>query len=284
MIVEENKDRYGISRACRVTDLSRSVVYHRPKVKDDRELEDALLKKAEQHPMEGFWKAFHRTRAEGASWNHKRAHRVYVKLGLPLRRKKKKRLPARVERPLYVPERLDHTWSMDFMQDRLINGKKVRCFNVLDDANRECLHVEIDHSLTSSRVVWVLNHLISRRKKPEIIRMDNGPEFIADLTANWSLMHGIEFLYIEPGEPTQNAYVERFNGSYRRGVLDAHLFETLDDVRAISDEWVHDYNHHRPHDALNNLPPMEYARQHLSGGTPRKVLRTEQENSNLTLS
>lgn len=284
MIVEQSKDRYGISRACRVADVSRSVAYYRAKGKHDIELEEALLEKAEQHPAEGFWKAFHRTRTEGATWNHKKAHRVYVKLGLPLRRKRKKRLPERVKRSLSVPEKLNHTWSIDFMQDRLINGKKVRCFNVLDDSNRECLHVEIDHSLPSSRVVWVLNHLINRRGKPKVIRMDNGPEFIAKMASEWSMMHDIEFLYIEPGEPTQNAYVERFNGSYRRGVLDAHLFGTLDDVRTISDQWVHDYNHHRPHDSLNNLSPKEYARQHLSGGTPRKVLLTEPENSNLTLS
>jgi putative transposase len=117
----------------------------------------------------------------------------------------------------------------------------------------------------------VLNHLINKRGKPESIRMDNGPEFIAIITANWSVMHDIEFKYMQLGKPIQNAFVERFNGSYRRGVLNKYIFENLEQVREQTQIWMDDYNHFRPHDSLGRIPPIKYAEINSSGASPRRI-------------
>jgi len=246
-----------ISRACRILGTSRSSMTYLS-VKNDVTLMERLQELAIDHPREGFWKCHFRIRNSGEIINHKRVYRVYKMLGLPMRRKHKKRIPARIKEPLEVPPTFTHTWSMDFMSDALEGGRKFRTFNIIDDYNREVLFIETDYSLKSSRVIWVLRHLVNRHGKPVKIRMDNGPEFIAEIAKKWSVANDIEFKYIQPGKPMQNGYIERFNGSFRDGVLDAYLFQNLEEVREVTAEWINDYNQFRPHDALGGLPPVRY--------------------------
>ena len=147
---------------------------------------------------------------------------------------------------------------MDFVTDVLENKRRFRAFTIIDDFNREALHVEVDFSLPSNRIILVLNHLVNRKGKLQKIRMDNGPEFIANISQEWAELNGIDFKYIQPGKPTQNAFIERFNGSYRRGVLDQYIFENIDQVRDETEKWIYDYNHLRPHNALGKIPPVTY--------------------------
>ncbi|MFN9327079.1 MAG: IS3 family transposase, partial [Flavobacteriales bacterium] len=180
---------------------------------------------------------------------------AYTGLGLNIRRRAKKRLPARVKQALFRPEGPDQVYSIDFMHDSLWDGRSYRLLNVIDDYNREVLAIEVDTSLPALRVIRVLERIKSVRPLPKMIRVDNGPEFISAKLDHWCRANGITLTYIQPGKPTQNAYVERLNGSMRRELLSAYVFRTLEEVREKADEWMNDYNHHRPHKSLGYRPP-----------------------------
>lgn len=251
----------SISRACRLVGYARSSFYYRSK-RNDNELIDTLSYWAQKHASYGFWKLFKRMRKNGITWNHKRVYRGYRLLNLSMRRKSKKRVPARVKQPLSQPVQPNIGWSMDFMSDSLASGRRFRTLNVLDDYNREVLHIEISTSLPSVRVIRVLEEIKSWRGLPRQIRVDNGPEFIADKLSEWCADNGVNLQFIQPGRPMQNGYVERFNKTYRDEVLDRHLFFDLTEVRTFTREWMDDYNNFRPHDSLQDLAPIEYARYH----------------------
>ena len=249
------------SKACKIVQLPRSSYQYKKKPKDDSEIQDALTEVVSKHPAIGLWQSYHRFRNRGKKWNHKRVRRIYREMKLNVRRRAKKRLPERVKQPLEIPTAPDQTWSIDFMSDALVDGRKFRLFNVLDDYNRESLAIEVDTSLPSLRVQRVLIRVINERSKPSIIRVDNGPEFISHTLQQWCCDNNITLQFIQPGKPMQNAYIERKNGSIRRELLNAYLFYSLAEVRVMTEEWRHDYNHERPHKSLGYLSPVKYAEQ-----------------------
>jgi len=144
------------------------------------------------------------------------------------------------------------------MRDTLYDGRVFRTFNVIDEGNREALRIEIGTSISAIRVVRIMNELIEVYGKPEAIRLDNGPELTAHKFVEWAEKHKIELRYIQPGKPNQNAFIERFNKSYREEILDANLFNTLAEVQEATDEWVDDYNNFRPHESLGRIPPTQF--------------------------
>lgn len=232
--------------------------FYQPDTRRDEPVIHALTELAERYPRYGFKKLFQVLRRQGNIWNHKRVHRIYCLLKLNFRRKGKQRLPVRNPAPLATPEALNQSWSIDFMHDALVCGRRFRTFNVVDDFNREALAIEIDLNIPAQRVVRVLDRIAANRGYPLRMRMDNGPELISVALAQWAEEHGVMQEFIKPGKPTQNAFIERFNRTYRTEILDFYLFRTLNEAREITERWLAEYNSERPHESLNNLTPEEY--------------------------
>jgi len=238
-------------------------LYYKSKKKNsDKEVTEVLNHLAKKYPRNGFKKLYLRVRNSGYEWNHKKVYRVYKKLGLNIRRKMKKRLPTRVQTPLNALENPNQVWAMDFMSDTLWHGRRYRVLNIIDEFNRELLHVKVDTSLPARRVIEALEQVCEYKGYPNSIRVDNGPEFISAHLELWCKRYNIELDFIRPGKPIENARVERFNGSMRRELLDCHIFTSLSEVREKIEEWMFDYNYHRPHEALGNLSPIEFLKRH----------------------
>lgn len=254
-------EHHGISQrqACKAAGIARSTRQYQPKPKDDHEVINQLNSLVDKHPAIGFWQSYHRLRLSGYSWNHKKVYRIYTSMQLNIRRRRKKRLPARAKQMLMQPTALNQVWSIDFMHDTLWDGRKFRMLNIVDDYNREVLHIETDLSLPALRVIRVLEYLKEFKGLPNMIRVDNGPEFISYRLDDWCRRHKISLVFIQPGKPTQNAYIERFNGSIRRELLNAYIFHSLTEVREKAAAWMDDYNHCRPHGALAFQTPTMFA-------------------------
>ena len=246
-------------RACRIVGIRRSVQHYQASPRDDQALVAALQQLAEAQPRWGFSKLFYWLRNHGHRWNHKRVYRVYCAMKLNLRIHKRRRLPKRFPEVLEQPKLPNQCWSMDFMNDALLSGQRFRTLNLIDDYNREALAIEIDTSLPGQRVVRVLERLAAWRGYPKQIRIDNGPEFISTVLMQWGQEHPVRLHFIQPGQPAQNAYIERFNRTYRTEVLDLYLFQSLKEVRQLTEHWLHSYNQDRPHDALGGQTPIAFA-------------------------
>jgi putative transposase len=171
----------------------------------------------------------------------------------------KRRLPAIVRQPLVAPTARNQIWALDYMQDALYSGRVFRTLNVIDESNREGLAIEVDTSLPAARVIRVMEQLAELRGLPRAVRLDNGPELRSQAFTEWCAAHHVELRFIQRASPAQNAFVERFNRTYRHEILDAYVFDNLEQVRLISEGWLQLYNEERPHRALGRLPPQRFA-------------------------
>jgi len=253
-----NKD-ITVRLACEISGISETCYRYEARLNSENaEIADWLIRLTGNHRNWGFGLCFLWLRnVKGLGWNHKRVYRIYRELELNLRIKPRRRLVREKPEALAVPEAINQCWSMDFMHDQMEDGRCFRLLNVIDDFNREALGIEIDFSLPAERVIRTLSQIIEWRGKPVAIRSDNGPEYISDLLQKWAEKHDVRLDYIQPGNPQQNAYVERFNRTVRYEWLSQYLWQDLAEVQMFATRWMYDYNHDRPHMALGGMTPKQ---------------------------
>jgi len=254
----------GVTRACGLIGISRSLYRYEAKRPDDGELKQRLSELAEQKRRYGYRRLHVLLCREGWSINRKRTYRIYHEAGLMVRRRKRKRI-AGVERQVKVPAiGPNQSWSMDFVSDGLVDGRRLRCLNIVDDFTKECLAIEVDTSLPGHRVVAVLERLAELRGLPQSVTVDNGPEFAGKALDEWAYSQGLQLSFIQPGKPQQNAYIESFNGKFRDECLNEHWFISMRHARQVIEEWRQEYNGKRPHSSLGYLTPNRFAESFLT--------------------
>src|SRR5450830_1021748 len=234
--------KHGISvnNACAVFAVSATCYHYKAKLSEENvRVADWLIRLTANQRNWGFGLCFLYLRnVKGFGWNHKRVYRIYRELELNLRIKPKKRLVREKPEPLSVPTAINEVWSMDFMHDQLSDGRSIRLFNVIDDFNREGLGIDIDFSLPAARVIRSLDQIIEWRGKPMRIRCDNGPEYVSATLAAWAENRGVQINFIQPGQPQQNAYIERYNRTVRYDWLAHYLFESIDEIQEFATGWL----------------------------------------------
>lgn len=251
---------FGLSerRACQLASLSRTGYRYELKGQNDQALRARLKELASQYSRYGYLLLHGLLKAEGMVINKKRTYRVYTEEGLQVRTKKRKKLT----RPVLVmdsPIRVNERWSMDFVADQLSNGRRFRVLNVVDDFSREMVGQLTEFSISGARVARFLDQLVEQRGQPDSITCDNGTEFTSKAMFFWSKASGTKLNFIQPGKPTQNAFVESLNGKFRDNCLNQHWFRTIEEARVEIDQWRYHYNNERPHSSLNYLTPVAFA-------------------------
>ncbi len=252
-----NNRHVSVRMACNAFGVSQTCYRYQPTRNDENvKVAEWLLRLTDNHKRWGFGLCFLYLRnVKGFVWNHKRVYRIYRELELNLRIKPRRRLVRARPDALAVPDVPNAMWSMDFMADQLSGGRYFRTFNVLDDFNREGLGIEVDLSLPAERVVRALEQIIEWRGKPRSLRCDNGPEYISERLKQWAKDQEITLSYIQPGNPQQNAYVERYNRTVRHEWLEMNEFNTIEQAQEEATKWLWTYNNERPNMGIGGITP-----------------------------
>ena len=254
----KTQHRLSERRSCRLVQLSRTAARYQHNTNKDVELRSRLKALAERYPRYGYLMLHKMLKAEGLVVNRKRTYRLYTELGLQVRTKRRKKL-VRPRIPLSVPERPNQRWSLDFVSDQLADGRRFRVLNIVDDYTRECVGQLADTSISGLRMARFLDQIGLTRPLPRSIVCDNGPEMTSKAMFFWAKERVIKLSFIQPGKPTQNAFVESFNARFRDNCLNQHWFTDLNEARQLIEQWRIHYNEVRPHSSLDYLPPSKFA-------------------------
>lgn len=249
----------SVRRSCGLLGIRRSSFYYEGEAPNDGPLRVAIRAVAQERRRWGTPRIVARLHRLGWPDNHKRIERIYREEGLQVRRRRRKRISGGEREPLVLPTRPNELWAMDFVSDALAGGRTVKVLTLMDCFNRECLALVVDTSIGGARVARTLEELGAGRGYPRQIMQDNGPEFTGSALDSWAYARDVKLHFIEPGKPSQNGYIESFNGKFRDECLNEHWFVSLADARRIVEEWRRDYNEQRPHSALGYRTPKEFA-------------------------
>jgi putative transposase len=223
-------------------------------------LRERLRALAAENRRFGYRRLHALLKREGFNANHKLVARLYAEEKLALRRRQRQKRGTGTMAGHWCPIAANQRWSMDFTEDMLANGRKFRTANLKDDCTRECPAIRVEFSLPGNRVVEMLENAARERGYPDMIVVDNGPEFRGRDLENWAHDHGVKIFFIDPGKPMQNGSIESFNGRFREECLDQHLFRDIDDAREVIENWRQAYNQSRPHTAIKMMTPSQFAK------------------------